>query len=72
MLHLLRVPDTQETTTGLDSTDELLLMCAGSADDVHEDTPAYATRNHGVPLWVIVSLAEYQRKMIITYTPFCK
>ena len=72
MLPLLLVPDTQETTTGLDSIDTALLMPHGNGDDIHEDTPAYATRNHGVPFWVIVSLAEYQRKMIITYTPFCK
>jgi hypothetical protein len=35
---LLRVPDTQETTTGLDSTEEVLLMSAGNGDDVYEDT----------------------------------
>ena len=55
MLPLLRVPDTQETTTGLDSTDTALMMPHGNGDDTYEDTPAYAIRNDGAPLWVIVS-----------------
>ena len=68
----LRVQDTQETTTGLDSTDKVLLMSGGNGDDIHEDTPAYAIRNDGVPLWVIVNFGGIERKVIITYTPFCK
>ena len=64
------MPDTQETTPGLDSTEDMLLMPVGNGDDIHEDTPAYAVRNDGVPLWVIVSFGEIQRQVIITYTPF--
>lgn len=72
MLPLLLVPDTQETTTGLDSTDMALLMPHGNGDDIHEDTLAYAKRNDGVPMCVIVSFGGSQRKMIITYTPFLR